>query len=116
MIDAKTARALVAESDTLLEKYLEDIGKVIEREARLGNSCVFPTSTVGLQFRELYEVKHEDYRPSEMTGVQKLIKAKLEMLGFSMRFEKQEVKVGGGLGSMDDEVFYESRDYIKIAW
>jgi len=116
MIDAKTARKLVAESETLMAKYLEDIGKVIEREARLGKSCVFPVHTIGLQFRTLYEVENKMYQQSEMTGVQKLIKAKLEMLGFSMRFEKQEVQIGGGLGSMDDAVTYEDRDYIKIAW
>jgi hypothetical protein len=116
MIDAKTARTLVAESETLMMKYIEDIGKVIEREARLGKSSVFPSHTTGVQFRSLYDTFTPPYESAEMTGVQKLIKAKLEMLGFSMRFEKQEVKVGGGLGSMDDEVTYEDRDYIKIAW
>lgn len=116
MIDAKTARTLVVESETLMEKYIEDLGKVIEREARLGKSSVFPASTIGLQFRALYDVKTEDYRPTEMTGLQKLIKARLEGLGFSMRFEKQEVQIGGGLGSMDDEVRHEMRDYIKISW
>jgi hypothetical protein len=116
MIDAKTARTLVAESDTLMVKYLEDIGKVIEREARLGKSFVIPSHTTGIQFRSLYDTCQKPFGSSELTDIQKLIKAKLEMLGFSMRFEKQEVKVGGGLGSMDAEVTYEDRDFIKISW
>lgn len=116
MIDAKTARSLVAESETLMSKYLEDIGKVIEREARLGRSSVYPAKASGLQFRTLYEIEHQPYRYPEMSGVQMLIKARLEMLGFSMRLEKQEVQIGGGLGSMDEEVKLEMRDYILIAW
>ena len=116
MIDAKTARTLVAESETLLEKYLEDLGKVIEREARLGRNYLWPAQTIGLQFRALYDVEHQDYREAEMTGLQKLIQLKLCILGFDMRFEKQNVQVGGGLGSMDDEVRHELYDYIKITW
>jgi hypothetical protein len=116
MIDAKTARTLVAESETLIEKYIEDLGKVIEREARLGKSFVFPAKTIGLQFRTLYDVKNEPYRTAEMTGTQKLISERLKKLGFSMWFEKQEVQIGGGLGSMDDEVRHEMHDYIKISW
>ena len=116
MIDAKTARALVAESETLMEKYLEDVGQVIEREARLGKSFVFPARAISIQFRTLYDVAYEPYRAPEMTGVQKLIKARLEKLGFRMAFEKQEVQIGGGLGSMDDEPRIEKHDYIKISW
>ena len=116
MIDAKTARALVAESETLMEKYIKDIGRVIQREARLGKSFVFPAKVISIQFRTLYDVEHEPYRAPEMTGVQKLIKSRLEKLGFRMAFEKQEVQIGGGLGSMDDEVRHEMHDYIKISW
>ena len=116
MIDAKTARTLVAESETLMEKYLEDLGKVIEREARLGRSYLSPAQTTGLQFRTLYEVEHQDYRQSELNGLQKLIKARLKLLGFDLRLEAQKVQIGGGLGSMDDEVKHEMRDYIKITW
>lgn len=116
MIDAKTARTLVVESDALMEKYLEDLGKVIEREARLGRSYLFPAKTVGLQFRSLYDVEHRAYRQSELNGLQKLIEIRLAILGFSVRLEKQEVQIGGGLGSMDDEVKHELHDYIKITW
>ena len=116
MIDAKTARALVAESSHLLQKYLDDLEKVIVREARLGNDCVFPSLTTGLQFRSLYDTWQRPYGSAELTDVQQRIRTQLELLGFRMSFEKREVKVGGGLGSMDDEVTYEDRDYIKISW
>jgi hypothetical protein len=116
MIDAKTARTLVNESDALMEKYLEDLGKVIEREARLGRNYVYPELTIGLQFRTIYTVKHESFRSSELTGLQKLIKTKLQLLGFNMCLEKKEVEIGGGLGSMDDEVTIEWHDTIKISW
>ena len=116
IITAQEARVLVAESETRMEKYLEDIGRVIEREARLGKSFVFPAKVISIQFRTLYDVEHEPYRASEMTGVQKLIKSRLETLGFRMAFEKQEVKIGGGLGSQEDEPRTEMHDYIKISW
>lgn len=116
MIDAKTARALVQESDAMLTKYLFDLGDVIEREARLGRNYVYPAMTTGLQFREIYDVKHEAYRDSELNGLQRLIKNKLELLGFMTQLEKQSVTIGGGLGSMDDEVKTELHDFIKITW
>jgi hypothetical protein len=115
MIDAKTARTLVEESDTLMVKYLEDLGNLIEREAKLGKRHVFPANS-GLQFRSIYDVAHEDCRASEMNGLQKLIKARLKLLGFDMCLEKQKVQIGGGLGWMDDEVRHEFHASIKISW
>jgi hypothetical protein len=116
MIKATEARTLVEQSAVLLDKYLEDLGKVIEREANLGKSFIFPSSTIGLQFHSLYSTKNEPYQTTELTPLQKLIQAKLLEFGYSMRLETREVKVGGGLGSMDDEVKLEMYDYIKISW
>ena len=116
LISAKEARALVEQSAVLMEKYLDDLGKVIEREARLGKSFVFPTHTIGLQFRTIYETNKEQFRATELTSLQRLIQAELKKHGYMMSLEAQEVKIGGGLGSMDDEVKYEMRDYIKISW
>lgn len=116
MIKASEARALVEQSVELMGKYIEDLGKVIEREARLGKSFVFPSNTIGLQFRTIYEVVNQQYRTAELTPLQLLLQAKLKEFGYSMRLEKQEVQIGGGLGSMDDDVRTEIHDYIKISW
>jgi hypothetical protein len=116
MINANEARALVEQSAELMEKYIEDLGKVIEWEALLGKSFVFPSNTIGLQFRTIYEVDSEPYRTTELTPLQRLLQAKLKEFGYAMQLEKQEVKIGGGLGSMDDEVRKEMHDYIKISW
>ena len=118
MIDAKSARTLVAESETLMEKYLEDMGNAIESLAQLGQSSFIPENnyTVNLKFRHIWAANRIKYRTTEFTPIQKLLQAKLTMLGYSMKFEKQEVRIGGGLGSMDDEVTYEDWDFIKISW
>ena len=114
LISAREARALVEQSQVLMEKYLTDLGKVIEREARLGETFVWPASTIGLQFRTLYEVDSAQYRRAEMTAVQRLIAAELQKLGYQMHLESKMVRVGH---AMDDEgVREESREYIKISW
>lgn len=116
MIKASEARELVAESSVLMDKYTEDLGKVIEREARLGKRFVIPEWTTGLQFRTIYEAKKESYRSVELTQLQKLLQVRLQELGYTMKLSPREVQIGGGLGSMDDEVKYEMRDYIEISW
>jgi hypothetical protein len=117
MITAREARALVEQSQVLMEKYLADLGQVIEREARLGKSFVWPASTIGLQFRTIYETDTQSsysYRPIEMTALQKLIASELEKSGYRMELEPKKVLVGH---AMDDEgVREESREYIKISW
>ena len=114
MITAREARTLVEQSQVLMEKYLADLGQVIEREARLGQTFVWPASTIGVQFRTLYEVDSGQYRRAEMTAVQRLIAAELRKLGFQMHLESKMVQVGH---AMDDEgVREESREYIKISW
>jgi hypothetical protein len=118
MITANQARLLVAESSVILEKYLDDLSNAITALAKLGKTSFVPECeySVGLQFREVWTAKREDYRSTELTPQQKLLQAKLKAEGFSMTFEKREVQIGGGLGSMDDEVRHEMRDYIKISW
>lgn len=116
LIPAKDARALVEQSDALMIRYLDDLGVIIEREARLGKRFVSPSSTIGLQFRTIYDVEHIQYRQAELTPLQKLLAAELKKAGYTMKLDTQTVQVGGGLGSMDDEVKHEQRDYIKISW
>lgn len=118
MISAKDARALVEQSEVLLEKYLEDLSGAITNLAQLGKTSFVPECeySVNLQFRGIWSAKRIDYRPTEFTPQQKLLQAKLKAHGYSMSFEKREVQIGGGLGSMDDEVRHEMQDYIKISW
>lgn len=118
LIPAVAARALVEQSDVLMEKYLEDLSKAITSLAQLGKTSFVPECeySVNLQFRYIWETKREDYRPTEFTPLQKILQSTLAALGYSMKFEKREVGIGGGLGSMDDEVKREMWDYIKISW
>jgi len=117
LILAKDARLLVEQSASLMLQYLDDLGAVIEREAKLGKSFVLPISTIGLRFRTIYDVEHIQYHTSEMTPLQKLIAAELNKAGYTMKLDLQTVQIGGGLCSMgDDEVKHEKRSYIKISW
>ena len=118
MINAKEARALVEQSAVLMEKYLEDLSDAITALAKLGKSSFVPECeySVNLRFRDIWSAKRADYRATEFTPLQKLLQAELQAHGYSMTFEKREVQIGGGLGSMDDEVKHEMRDYIKIGW
>jgi hypothetical protein len=118
MISAKEARTLVEQSEVLLEKYLDDLSTAITMLAQLGKTSFVPECeySVPLQFRSIWTAKRVDYRATEFTPQQKLLQAKLKAEGYSMLFEKREVQIGGGLGSMDDEVRHEMQDYIKISW
>ena len=119
MITAKEALTLVETSSALMDKRLERLDKLIQEAARLGKRSITLhrdaapyTYSVGDEFK----VEHRPYQSAEFTPLQRQIKAELEKFGYAVKIVLLEVQIGGGLGSMDDEVREEDRPYFQISW
>lgn len=115
MITAKEARELVEQSEANITWYLERLGAVITEQANLGNKVLYPRHASGCG-HDIFEVEKRPYRAAEMTGIQKKIAERLKTYGYGVTLEEYTVRVGGGLGSMDDEVREEPASRFKIAW
>ena len=117
MKTAKEPRELVEASDVMLEHYLTDLESALIALAKNGKTSFIPENdyTVTMQNRSIWEMQQDRLQPTR-TPLQERLAKKLQALGYRVEFQPMRVKVGGGLGSMDDEVTYEMRSYIKISW
>lgn len=114
MINARQAREMVEQSSAMMEKRLEQIGEKITEAASLGKSELWLTSA--LPYHKEFEVEDKPYYPAEFTPLQRLVKKEMERLGYSFKIEQRDVKIGGGLGSMDEAPREEKRPYIRVTW
>lgn len=115
MITAKEARALVETSTAQMADRLEAIEKVITEAATLGKREVWLSDA--LPYSDEYKVKDSRYYQSPMlTPVQELIAKELRANGFMFDITLRNVQVGGGLGSMDDEVTHKALPYLRVWW
>jgi hypothetical protein len=114
MINAREARALVAESSVKLLQRLEAICAQIEVAAKLGRSEIW--LDIALPHHKEFIVEPTAFYPVTFTPIQAMVAKGLTDLDFAMRIENRRTKIGGGLGSMDDEVTYEDLPYIKVTW
>lgn len=114
MINAREARELVELSEAAMTRRLELLGEKITEAAKLGNREIWLTSA--LPYHKEFEVEKKPYYPAEFTPLQRLLEKELKRLGFAMKIEDREVKIGGGLGSMDDAPRNEMLPYIKVSW
>ena len=117
MITAKEARDLVESSSAQIEARLARLDKLIQEAARLGKRNITlhydgNTHYIGDEFK----VKYQPYSTAEFTPLQSLIKAELEKFGYTVKIVLKNVQIGGGLGSMDDEIKHEDHPYIRISW
>ena len=114
MINAKEARELVEQSDTVLKNRLEHIDTWIRSEASLGKREVLLKDY--LYHSDWMKVEKRPYHDPEFTPVQRLIKVELEKLGFTVDIHGYPITIGGGLSSMGEEP-REGTDYaIRVKW
>jgi hypothetical protein len=114
VINAHEARALVAQSSKMLLHRLEAICAQIEVAAKLGRSEIW--LDIALPHHKEFIVEPTAFYPVTFTPIQAQVAKGLDDLGFVMKIENRRTKIGGGLGSMDDEVRYEDLPYIKVTW
>ena len=114
MINAREARELVEQSLVVMEKRLNQIGEKIKEAATLGKREIWLTTA--LPYHKEFEVEYQPYRSAEFTPLQRLIEKELKRLGYEMKIELRETKIGGGFKSLDGESKIEMHPYIKVSW
>ena len=114
MITARQAREMVEQSSIVMETRLEQISEKIIEASMLGKSELWLTDA--LPYHKEFEVVEISYRNPEFTPLQRLIKTEMERLGYSFKIEQREIKIGGGLGSLDEPARLEMLPYIRVTW
>ena len=114
MINATEARILVEHSEAELNKRLQTINIKIEQAAKLGKREIW--LDMELPGYTEFKVLERPFNEPELTPVQRLVKDGLSAIGFTMKIATRETRIGGGLGSMDDEIEIKHLPYIKIGW
>ena len=114
MISAKQARELVEQSVVMMTQRLDLIDAKITEAATLGRRELYPADVI--HNADWLTVNTMAFRSPEFTPIQRLLKKELERAGFAMNIVTRETKIGGGLGSMDDEIEYKPLPDIKISW
>ena len=112
MINAREARELVELSKTKMTARLDVIGKQIETAATLGDRHIYLVD----HYDKAYEVNKDPYRTADLTPLQRLIKKELDRLGFGMIIEEYDIKIGGGLGSLDEPARDGKAYRLKVSW
>lgn len=114
MITAKEARELVEQSAEILQKRMERLDIWIRAEAGLGKNELLLKEY--LYHEDWMKVDKRPYRDPEFTAVQRLIKAALEKVGFTVDIHGYPITIGGGLGSMDEEPREGTAYVIRVRW
>lgn len=114
MITAKAALDIYEQSKVRMEERLDKLNDKIIEASNLGKrelwlSRAFPHAPE-------YCIKHNLCKAAELTPLQHIIKAEVEKLGFILEIKYEETQIGGGLGSMGDEIKYESLPYLRLSW
>jgi hypothetical protein len=114
MINAKEARELVEQSESVLQKRLDRISVLIRAEATLGKREVLLKDY--LYHEDWMKVDKKPCYEPEFTPVQRLVKVELEKVGFTVDIHGYPITIGGGLGSMDDKPREETDYAIRVRW
>jgi hypothetical protein len=114
MINARQAREMVEQSSIVMETRLEQISEKIIEASMLGKRELWLTDA--LPYHKEFEVVEISYRNPEFTPLQRLIKTEMERFGYTVKIEEREVKIGGGLGSLDEPSRLEKCPYIRVTW
>ena len=113
LITAREAAELVKLSNKHVEDILEKICEKVKDAARLGETKLYPNFTL---YNSDLSIQKEPFYPAKFTPFQNILVKRLEYLGFHVGIEEYSQKIGGGLGSMDDEVRHETACRMKITW
>jgi hypothetical protein len=114
MINAKEARELVEQSESVLQKRLDRISVLIRTEASLGKREVLLKDY--LYHEDWMKVEKKSFYEPEFTPVQRLVKTELEKVGFTVDIHGYPITIGGGLGSMDEEPREGTSYAIRVRW
>jgi hypothetical protein len=114
MINAKEARELVEQSDTVLKYRLEYIDTLVRAEASLGKRELLLKDY--LYHSDWMKVEKKPFYEPEFTPVQRLVKVELEKVGFTVDIHGYPITIGGGLGSMDEEPREGTAYAIRVRW
>jgi hypothetical protein len=115
MITARDARNLVVVSDESIKRHLDIISAKITELATNGASSVL-LDYVSHHIEEYRVVDRFAYQYPEYTPLQKRIRDELVTKGFQVKIIQVMTQIGGGLGSMDDEVKEQPVHHIEIKW
>ena len=71
-----------------------------------------------LPYDPLYKVEERQaFQWYELTPIQRRLKEKLKGFGYELTIKLINTKIGGGLGSMDDDLMiYEDLPHLCICW
>lgn len=116
MINAREARELAELSSNNIDKRVEAICTEIRKAAELGERFVIPQDKMYHDHDKWLRIEVQPYRHAEFTPMQRLVSKKLDHLGFTVRILVRDIKVGGGLGSMDEPSREEPQHYIEVRW
>jgi len=111
MITAREARDITEASQAVVEKRVMALSSAIEIAANSGKRMLYPADV-----DKIYEVDNSPYYPPNFNDQQRLITKRLIDVGFNVEIETYTQRVGGGLGSMDDEVKEQQAHRIRISW
>lgn len=114
MINARQAREMVEQSSIVMETRLEQISEKIIEASMLGKRELWLTDA--LPYHKEFEVEYQSYRAAEFTPLQRLLAKEMERFGYTVKIEDREVKIGGGLGSLDEPSRMEMHPYIRVTW
>jgi hypothetical protein len=114
MINAKEARELVEQSAAGVQRRLEHIDVLIRTEASLGKREVLLKDYI--YHEDWMKVEKTPCYEPEFTPVQRLDKAELEKVGFTVDIHGYPITIGGGLGSMGEEPREGTNYAIRVRW
>jgi hypothetical protein len=111
MITAQEARKITESSQAAVEKQVTVLSNAIEVAAASGKWVLYPAD-----IDKIYDVAIDPYYPPNFNDPQRRIRQRLIDFGFHVEIETYKQRVGGGLGSMDDEVTEQKAYRIRISW
>jgi hypothetical protein len=114
MITAQQARENAELCDTNVTKQVQMLCNEIEKQSKEGARKYRPGT--GFCHNEFFNIDKYAYRPAEYTKVQRLVKAELEKLGFTLRIVTEQNDGKGGLCQLDDDPKPFTTHEVEISW
>lgn len=114
MIRAAEAAAISTLSNSNIERILDRLGEYVEQAAKNGDRRLIPEDR--LHDERMFDIDCPAYRVPEFNALQLKVVARLRELGYQVQIKSRKVRVGGGLGSMDEESREGTQHYMEISW
>jgi hypothetical protein len=112
MITAKQARENADLSDANVTNQVELLCHEIEKLSKEGARKYHPVNG----YHNFFDIGKYDFRPAEYTKVQRLVKAELEKLGFTLRIVTEQHDGKGGLCQLNDDPKPFTTHKVEISW